>query len=184
MKKLITICIFMATAFSVNAQDGKPTKEQTIEYIKSFFEKHYTQIEIPPNTGYYGYYTLSKDYIFDINNTAVTIKYKSWDGSAPAGGVMRYKNESLQFDLKEIERITISKNTSKKCSYSIGFIAFNKKKTITSGNEKLDYVSIPLYAPETMECDYDASEEEILKALKYLRKLCGGPEPVKPLNFN
>ena len=31
-----------------------------------------------------------------------------------------------------------------------------------------------------MECDYDASEEEILQALKYLHKLCGEPEPVKP----
>lgn len=100
MKILITICLFMATIITVHAQNEKPTKEQTIEYIKSFFEKHYTQIEIPPNTGYYGYYTLNKDYIFDTNNTTITIKYKNWDGSAPTGVVVLYKNESLQYDLK------------------------------------------------------------------------------------
>jgi hypothetical protein len=35
MKKLITICLLIATTFTVKAQDGKPTKEQTIEYLKS-----------------------------------------------------------------------------------------------------------------------------------------------------
>ena len=35
MKKLLTICLIMATVFTVNAQDGKPTKEQTLEYLQS-----------------------------------------------------------------------------------------------------------------------------------------------------
>lgn len=33
MKKLITICLLLATAFMVKAQDSKPTKEQTIAYL-------------------------------------------------------------------------------------------------------------------------------------------------------
>jgi len=37
MKKLITICLLMATIFSVNAQDGKPTKEQTLTYLSKTF---------------------------------------------------------------------------------------------------------------------------------------------------
>jgi hypothetical protein len=35
MKKLITICLLIATTFTVNAQDAKPTKEQTITFIKN-----------------------------------------------------------------------------------------------------------------------------------------------------
>lgn len=33
MKKLITICLLLATIFMVKAQDSKPTKEQTIAYL-------------------------------------------------------------------------------------------------------------------------------------------------------
>ena len=33
MKKLLTICLIMATVFTVNAQDKKPTKEETIAYL-------------------------------------------------------------------------------------------------------------------------------------------------------
>jgi len=34
MKKLITICLLLATAFTVKAQESKPTKEQTIQFIQ------------------------------------------------------------------------------------------------------------------------------------------------------
>lgn len=37
MKKLITICLLLATAFTVKAQDLKPTKEQTISYLTKTF---------------------------------------------------------------------------------------------------------------------------------------------------
>jgi hypothetical protein len=33
MKKLLTICFIMATVFTVNAQDKKPTKEETVAFI-------------------------------------------------------------------------------------------------------------------------------------------------------
>lgn len=33
MKKLLTICLLMATVFTINAQDAKPTKEETIAFI-------------------------------------------------------------------------------------------------------------------------------------------------------
>lgn len=34
MKKLITICLFMLITFSVNAQDKKPTKGETVQFIQ------------------------------------------------------------------------------------------------------------------------------------------------------
>lgn len=33
MKKLLTICLIMATVFTVNGQDKKPTKQETIAYL-------------------------------------------------------------------------------------------------------------------------------------------------------
>ena len=39
MKKLLTICLIMATFFTMNAQDGKPTKEETLNYIKETYGK-------------------------------------------------------------------------------------------------------------------------------------------------
>ncbi|EAZ95014.1 hypothetical protein FBBAL38_11734 [Flavobacteria bacterium BAL38] len=38
MKKLLTICLIMATVFTVNAQDGKPTKEETVAYLTRSFK--------------------------------------------------------------------------------------------------------------------------------------------------
>ena len=36
MKKLLTICLLIAIAFTGQAQDGKPTKEQTVEFIENY----------------------------------------------------------------------------------------------------------------------------------------------------
>ncbi len=38
MKKLLTICLVMATVFTVNAQDNKPSKEETVAFIQRQFE--------------------------------------------------------------------------------------------------------------------------------------------------
>jgi hypothetical protein len=38
MKKLLTICLIMVTVFTVNAQDKKPTKEETVIFIQRQFE--------------------------------------------------------------------------------------------------------------------------------------------------
>ena len=38
MKKLLTICLLLATAFTVNAQEKKPTKEETIAFMKRTLE--------------------------------------------------------------------------------------------------------------------------------------------------
>jgi hypothetical protein len=38
MKKLLTICLIMATVFTANAQNGKPTNEETVIFIKRQLE--------------------------------------------------------------------------------------------------------------------------------------------------
>ncbi|TVZ59289.1 hypothetical protein NA63_1817 [Flavobacteriaceae bacterium MAR_2010_105] len=38
MKKLLTICLIMVTTFVINAQDKKPTKEETIAFINRTIE--------------------------------------------------------------------------------------------------------------------------------------------------
>ncbi|EAZ95016.1 hypothetical protein FBBAL38_11744 [Flavobacteria bacterium BAL38] len=50
MKKLLTICLIMATTLSISAQEGKPTKEETIAYLDKVLKmsigyKHYGVVE-------------------------------------------------------------------------------------------------------------------------------------------
>ena len=174
MRKLIMICLMMAMGITSKAQTKGPTKEETIDYIRSFFTNHSTEIERP-----IGYLTLSKNYRFDINNTVVRINYESWDGSALINNEVKYTDNLLEFDLKEIERVTLtSGKVSNKCGYSIIFMAFNGKNTIKSEGGKKSSASFPLYGKGIIECDSDLSGEKILKAFKHLRKLCGAPEPI------
>ncbi len=53
MKKLLTICLIVATTFTVNAQDGKPTFEETVEYINSIFKEN--RIDYFNGNSNYGY---------------------------------------------------------------------------------------------------------------------------------
>jgi hypothetical protein len=45
MKKLITICLFMATTFAVNAQDKKPNFEETVKYIDNLVGSHKSSLK-------------------------------------------------------------------------------------------------------------------------------------------
>ncbi|WBV60834.1 hypothetical protein PFY12_01635 [Chryseobacterium camelliae] len=171
MKKIITICLLITTTVAVNAQEGKPTKEQTIEYIKNFFQNHSTQKYTKSGRLIVG----TKDYSCEINNTTVTIKYKSWASATT------YEDSFIQFDLKEIEKIgTGGARFSDGCSHSITFQAYNNNKTISTENGKTEKDEILIYATGVLDCDSDVSHEKIYKAFQHLSKLCGSP---KPINF-
>ena len=66
MKKLITICLIMATVFTVNAQDRKPTKEETISFMKRVLESTV------------GYVAPSKGQLLEVKFDGVSYFYKSY----------------------------------------------------------------------------------------------------------
>jgi len=70
MKKLITICLIIATTFTVKAQDTKPTKEQTINFIKDYFSNQ--EVGWTLDGGKY-YLSLQKNYDLSLVGTILTI---------------------------------------------------------------------------------------------------------------
>ncbi len=73
MKKLLTICLFIATVFTINAQQ-KPTKEQTVAFIKRTCEstrlkKHWDNTIMQTS---FNYDNSSIEYLTD-GNTSNTI---------------------------------------------------------------------------------------------------------------
>jgi hypothetical protein len=66
MKKLLTICLIMATAFTVNAQ----TKEETISWLQDKLEKHFVNFASYTN-GWNCYYTFKS---VEINECKIEYK--------------------------------------------------------------------------------------------------------------
>lgn len=69
MKKLLTMCLIMATVFTLNAQDTKPTKEETISWLKEKLTKYLLESgneNISPG---------SKNLLVSISPCEITLEY-------------------------------------------------------------------------------------------------------------
>lgn len=168
MKKLITICVIMATVFTVNAQDGKPTKEQTLEYLKS--------VLIGVEGGHYKRYgeNAKNEYIFESINIALddctltltrkfTQKAIGFSFSRPD----KIHEDDYTIDLSKIEsfEIKVEKLISREYNHYNDNLSLYYDDAESKDNELFVYCS-PEHA------------EKVLKALNHLRKLCGAPEPI------
>jgi hypothetical protein len=71
MKKLLTICLLLATSFNVNAQQ-KPTFEETLEYINAMFKEN--DIHLYPSNSKTGY---AVQYIL-VEHSGKTIAYNKY----------------------------------------------------------------------------------------------------------
>ncbi len=74
MKKLITICLLVATSFTANAQT-EPTKEETIIWLKEKLEKHFKQYQTGCKIGCS--FTLLN---VEINECEIRYKVNYWWG--------------------------------------------------------------------------------------------------------
>jgi hypothetical protein len=166
MKKLITICLIMATAFTVNAQDGKPTKEQTLEYLKSVL------IGIEGGQ-YYTMGTARSERInklknLSLNNCTLIYNYQSIRRatgyrSDPPDEIKNIESD-LDFSTVESFETKVNKLLGDNFYHFNDnlFIYYNESK---SKNNPFTY------------CPPDHAEK-VLKALNHLRKLCGAPDPI------
>lgn len=172
MRKVLLSFLLISLLFKSQAQDAKPTKQQTIEYLTNTL-KGFTsnfiwsdQEEITEND------TITSIGFRDCNTI---IKYKSID---PIGSK---KYLTYNINLKELDDIKIERIESGKKYYQLHFISYNSQKLIKenyqffSGLELIkdtemykSAVTIP--AP---------NDEKLVKAFNHLRKLCGAPEPIK-----
>jgi hypothetical protein len=185
MKKLLLSFLFVITAFITQAQDVKPTKEETFNYLKeNFFSK-----EINWNW-YYNEFS-SGNFIKDV----IIYKYinVTLDGCTLH---ITYSKQSIQSDRQQskpetpVENkvdINLSKVESVVKSCGIvnnpgrnpqGLIEIIFTEQQPSG--KLNKIAIPYLSITSSECDgYDITKDKFFKAFNHLRKLCGAPEPIK-----
>lgn len=166
MKKLLTICLLLATAFTVNAQDGQPTKEQTIQFIKDYFNNQ--EVGWPLDGGKY-FLSLEKNYVLSLEGTILTINIDECLGDCYAVEKVEYTKTTKKIDLKNIESIFISETKytgESHCDLKLSFNSINNK-------EKYE-----LYINNGRDCSKVQEYEKIKKAFNHLRKLCGAPEPI------
>lgn len=179
MKKPLTIiAVFIINIITLQAQDNKPTKEETIAFVQSYF----TNLEIKTDCRDDINFTYSEFQVyFDPNSYELMISWKEY-GKLPTpldkGETINY---SIIADLNKIESIQI---VSKNFCHESGTIAvkFNAipghqievKKEKESVLEKNTSIPIDNYYGG----DLDLNNYKIAQAFNHLRKLCGAPEPI------
>jgi len=164
MKRILLIFLIIAGTITAQAQDGKATKEQTIEYILNSLKGKTFESES-------GFVTTINE--INFSNCEMHIKLsESWSN----GGL-----SDNTFKLTDIESVSLSNitshNTNKVNGKSIVFKVFNKKNLI----QKI--IKYKGEEPRTAN-DYYLSfqipdDQKLVDAFNHLRKLCGAPEPIK-----
>ena len=163
MKKLITICLLLATTFTVTAQDGKPTKEQTIEYLNSVLVGQEGGRYLNAPSGKSGlFYRMSK---IIIDGCILKYNFKSMDITR---NIITFdKNIDQEIDFSKVESLKFSTEKTKGewINYNENlYLYYDVKKD--KGIDMFGFYCNP------------ENTEKVLKALNHLRKLCGAPEPI------
>lgn len=170
MKNIVLTLIISFLTLIATAQEAKPTKEQTIEFIVNKL-KGYNANFLNPDDEPKPYTLENADIIFD-NYLLTIITYEVWENQKTK---RQYK---YILNLKDVEKIFFEKTND---NYVLYFSAYNSKKLIskevnktskgithTGINYQVSGFGIP--AP---------NDEKLVQAFNHLRKLCGAPEPIK-----
>ena len=167
MKKLITICLILATTFTLKAQDGKPTKEQTIEYLKSVLlgveGGKYLERKRGRSAGL--------DFLDDIKLEGCILQMKNGRQEIIYGEKLPKQIDDFYF--QSIDFSTVESFKFKLEEISGDWIKYNENLLLfyDTTRKKNNWVVGFYCKPE--------NTEKVLKALNHLRKLCGAPEPIK-----
>ncbi|HEY8659331.1 MAG TPA: hypothetical protein VIL78_09855 [Hanamia sp.] len=173
MKKILLSFLLVVFVFMAHAQDAKPTKEQTVNYIINSLKEY--QVTKIINAGGDPNTTLYWD-VKDISINDCVLLFKMSDvlkiPSAPRYGHITISDVKL--NLKDIEEVEFSANDYSmgsvilRCSNEAKSISLKTNKDGVNTDEMVSSIAIP-----------SPGKEKILQAFNYLRKLCGAPEPIK-----
>lgn len=180
MKKLTAI-FFALLSFTLSyAQGSKPTKEETIQYIKSelesedmlSFERKYMDAHVTKEEEiFYNYSDVT------LNTCVLSFSYtrtinRKKDGESIASSDSPSKKEIDSIDFSKIEEINgfrrdLGDNMISSKSYIILRFVSKGGKSLILRIQKRD-----------ADTDVDYESLKIYKAFQHLRKLCGAPEPI------
>ena len=175
-KKTIFTAFLLLFCISSFAQDKKPTKEETVDYIKNtIINSTYNKTD----SGDSYYRDFKKNYIdATLVDCLLKITYTSYSSMERKGDFgVRKTNDRVEIPVDKIEKIILENGNLK-------FFVFQNKKSINTeskgelkrdGISKIDdYESVSDYTLYANINDTD----KLIKAFNNLRKLCGAPEPI------
>ncbi|MGV8946376.1 MAG: hypothetical protein ACOH1N_08110 [Lutibacter sp.] len=195
MKKLLTICLLLTIAFTSQAQDGKPTKEETVEFIKNYLQNEKIECSDFSNNAYTTWRIQNLSFDFDESKNSITIyyefhyNYRNAIENLTDNTIYAYK---FIFDISKIESIGYGINDlSKKCNHIFlnfkgaadesfdyfNSVGYNRTENLPSFSSKIKELTIPI-SNSCVDCEFTTDEKKILQAFNHLRKLCGAPDPI------
>lgn len=181
----------IAKALTIKAQDGKPTKEQTMEFIVSHFKgKSFGDQCIQKDSEWqFIWGRLNTDFDLVLEGNILTVKwqyihtYKT--AGYPSGDKETIINSIAKIDLSKTEAVGsfTQQNRCKNASLLIlaGFKANASLKNSYRENGKVSYpewIEIPINSYVCNGCNNELENKKIIQAFNHLRKLCGAPEPI------
>lgn len=190
MKKIVLTLIISLVTFFAIAQETKPTKEQTINFLKQKFtdKKFNHQWKYQKTSTYWDAISFSYNCTqIKFDGCILILEYSEQrieESNYETTKKDQPKNTILSIDFSKVESVFFSASSGYKSSnttseYLISLV-FNQQTT----EGKLIEVILPFISlDESSYKGFDSKEDQIYKAFNYLRKLCGAPEPPKPLKF-
>lgn len=205
MKFFLLIIIILITNSSAMGQAKGPTKEQTVQFIKDYYEgKSFSCTEWAGSAENRSTNdAITVDFNYSSNIMIIQWKYKfsfrshdtkdkgAWDHDD-------FYKRAATIDFNKVEEITLQSDELGNCKLILANLkaASGHKQEFTenyytirqAGNEKQDEksetklekgVSIPLNAYSNDISNDFETNKKILQAFNHLRKLCGSPDPIK-----
>lgn len=186
-----------------NAQEGKPTKEETIEYLENNFPKLISYFaSLDDKDLYMSSYGKISNTSFDINDCIVTINYHDTitsNNSIISEGLENKKVEvnqySIVFNINEIVSIGMLINDDRIADIhykqaSNGYMLYNYVfyaakngliKVIKNGKVNMvESIAVPIGSialNDGAQLD-NFSDWQLYKAFNHLRKICGAKDPI------
>lgn len=180
-------------ALSVQAQTSKPTKEETIRFIKDYYEdKSFTCLERELST----VQTKTSDKVAVDFNSVTNIMTLSWvytfrftnsnDHSDDQDQVTQYK---LTIDFSKVEAVSLTDVKGGNCVLSYASLKatsgeklelFERNYTKLHNKSSLqdERTETVLKKEAFLPIESNEGNIKIIKAFNHLRKLCGAPDPI------
>ncbi len=185
MKKILLSFLLLSLVFIVQAQDAKPTKEQTINYLKqNLINKkiHHLLSYDRPSTKWDAIYTNYKIVNVDITECTMKISYtKQRLEESNYSETEDYEIEETNFHI-DFSKVASVLATGEMTTFGerirvegMYFLVFTEQQS--DGTQKkfqLPFLSVP----SQEYGKYKIDDDQIFRAFNHLRKLCGAPEPI------
>ena len=171
MKKILLSFLLLSLVFIVQAQDAKPTKEQTIAYLKN--------VLLNPNgvewTTSSAKLTCGENVLsISFSGCSFIIETNMWC-SNDEGKANR--NTVYTIDISKIEKIDAEGFKAEIVRLTAQNHALVIQKKYTYTNESGEQ-TMKISSERDVSFPCPVEKEKVMKAFNHLRKLCSAPEPI------